>query len=69
MVTWLITGTIFVENIFAYPGMGQYVVAAMAGQDYPGILGTTMVFAVIIVATNLIADILYVVVDPQIRLG
>jgi len=69
MVTWLITGTIFVENIFAYPGMGQYVVQALAGEDYPGILGTTIVFAVMIVVTNLIADILYAVVDPQIRLG
>ena len=69
MITWLITGTIFVENIFAYPGMGQYVVQALAGQDYPGILGTTIVFAVVIVVTNLIADILYAVVDPQIRLG
>jgi peptide/nickel transport system permease protein len=69
MVTWLITGTIFVENIFAYPGMGQYLVQALAGQDYPGILGVTIVFAVVIVVTNLIADILYAVVDPQIRLG
>jgi peptide/nickel transport system permease protein len=69
MVTWLITGTIFVENIFAYPGMGQYLVTALAGQDYPGILGVTIVFAVMIVVTNLIADILYAVADPQIRLG
>jgi len=69
MVTWLITGTIFVESIFAYPGMGQYLVTALAGQDYPGILGVTIVFAVIIVVTNLIADILYAVADPQIRLG
>ena len=69
MVTWLITGTIFVENIFAYPGMGQYLVTALAAEDYPGILGVTMVFAVVIVITNLIADILYAVVDPQVRLG
>ena len=69
MVTWLITGTIFVENIFAYPGMGQYVVQALGGQDYPGILGTTIVYAVIIVTTNLIADVMYAVVDPQIRLS
>ena len=67
--TWLITGTIFVENIFAYPGLGQYVVRALAGQDYPGILATTLIFAVIIVVSNLVVDILYVVVDPQIRLG
>jgi len=69
MVTWLITGTIFVENIFAYPGMGQYLVTALAAEDYPGILGVTIVFAVVIVVTNLIADILYAVVDPQVRLG
>ena len=69
IVTWLVTGTIFVEDIFAYPGIGQYVVQALLLQDYPGILGTTLVFALIIVTTNLAADLLYVVVDPQIRLG
>jgi peptide/nickel transport system permease protein len=69
MVTWLITGTIFVENIFAYPGMGQYLVLALAAEDYPGVLAVTIVFAVVIVITNLIADILYAVVDPQVRLG
>ena len=69
LVTWLITGTIFVENIFAYPGIGQYVYQALTAQDYPGIMATTLVFAVIIVATNLVADVLYVAVDPQIRLS
>jgi len=69
VLTWLITGTIFVENVFAYPGMGQYVVRALLGQDYPGILGTTIVFALVIVIGNLAADLLYAVVDPQIRLG
>ena len=69
IITWLITGTIFVENIFAYPGIGQYVYQALLAQDYPGIMGTTLVFAIIIVASNLGADILYAIVDPQIRLG
>ena len=69
ILTWLITGTIFVENVFSYPGMGQYVVHALLGQDYPGILGTTIVFALVIVIGNLVADLLYAVVDPQIRLG
>ncbi len=68
ILTWLITGTIFVENIFAYPGIGQYVVTALAGQDYPGILATTLIFAIIIVVANLAADVLYAVIDPQIRL-
>ena len=69
VVTWMMTGTIFVENIFAYPGIGQYVFQALAAQDYPGILATTLVFALIIVLANLVADVLYAVVDPQIRLG
>lgn len=69
MVTWIITGTIFVENIFAYPGLGQYVVTALNGQDYPGILATTIVFALVIVTMNLLADVLYAFADPQIRLG
>jgi peptide/nickel transport system permease protein len=69
IVTWLITGTIFVENIFSYPGMGQYVFTALIAQDYPGILATTIIFAIIIILSNLTADVLYVVVDPQIRLG
>lgn len=69
IVTWLITGTIFVENIFSYPGMGQYVFTALIAQDYPGILATTIIFAIIIILSNLTADILYVIVDPQIRLG
>ena len=69
LVTWLITGTIFVENIFAYPGIGQYVYQALTTQDYPGLMACTLVFALIIVATNLVADMLYVAVDPQIRLS
>jgi len=69
VVTWLITGTVFVESIFNYPGIGQYVVQALFYQDYPGILATTLVFATIIIVSNLVADIMYAVVDPQIRLG
>ncbi len=67
VVTFLLTGTVFVETIFGYPGMGQYVVQALLASDYPGILATTLVFATLIILTNLAADVLYVAVDPQIR--
>ena len=67
IVTYILTGTVFVETIYGYPGMGQYVVQALLSSDYPGILATTLIFALLIVLTNLAADILYVVVDPQIR--
>ena len=57
------------ENIFSYPGIRQYVASTLLSQDYPGILATTLVFAVIIAGANLIVDILYAVVDPKARLG
>jgi len=69
ITTWLITETIFVETIFSYPGIGQYVFVALTGKDYPGILGVTLLFALIIVIVNLASDILYAAVDPQIRYG
>ncbi len=69
IITFTLTGTVFVENIFGYPGMGQYIYNALLGQDFPGILACTLIYSLIIVLTNLAADILYVVVDPQIRLS
>ena len=60
---------LFAEEIFAYPGMGKFAVDAALAVDYPSILATTLVFATIIVAVNLVADILYAVVDPRIRYG
>lgn len=60
---------LFAEYIFAYPGMGKFAVDAALAVDYPSILATTLIFAVIIVAVNLAADILYAFVDPRIRYG
>jgi peptide/nickel transport system permease protein len=69
LMTFLITGTVFVEDIFAYPGLGQFVVSALLGKDYPGIMASVLVFSSIVVATYIVSDILYAIVDPQIRLG
>ena len=55
------------ENIFSYPGLGQFAVTATLAFDYPAILGVTLVFALIIVITNLTADIIYSLVDPRVR--
>jgi peptide/nickel transport system permease protein len=60
---------LFAEDIFAYPGMGKFAVDAALAVDYPSILATTLIFAVIIVSVNLAADILYALVDPRIRYG
>ncbi|HYW01460.1 MAG TPA: ABC transporter permease [Candidatus Acidoferrum sp.] len=69
MVTWLVTSSLFVETVFSYPGMGQLVVQALSALDYPIILGATIVFALIIFTANFCADIVYAVINPEIRLG
>jgi peptide/nickel transport system permease protein len=68
ITTWMMGSAIFVENIFAYPGAGQYLVQALGSLDYAAILGVTLVFTAIIVALNLVADILYSVLNPAIEL-
>jgi ABC-type dipeptide/oligopeptide/nickel transport system permease component len=60
--------SIFVENIFAYPGMGQYLVQAIRNLDYAAIMGVTLVFTSTVVVLNLAADIIYTIVNPEIRI-
>lgn len=61
-------GSLIVENVFAYPGMGRLTVDAVNNKDYTVVMGTTIMFAVLVVLGNLIADILYVALDPRIKL-
>ena len=58
-----------VEQVFSYPGLGQAAVTAGLGSDLPLLLGITIVTAAIVFAGNLIADLLYGVIDPKIRKG
>jgi peptide/nickel transport system permease protein len=62
----LFSGTVFVEVIFAWPGMGRVMVDAVAGRDYPVVMATTAIFAMLVVLGNLLADLLYTVADPRI---
>ncbi len=64
----LITGSIFIEAIFRVPGLGKFWVTSTFDRDYPMIIGMTMLWAVLIAITYLITDVLYVFVDPRIRL-
>jgi peptide/nickel transport system permease protein len=63
----LFSGTVFVEVIFAWPGMGRVMVDAVGGRDYPVVMATTAVFAMLVVLGNLLADVLYALADPRIR--
>jgi peptide/nickel transport system permease protein len=62
----LFSGTVFVEVIFAWPGMGRVMVDAVGGRDYPVVMATTAIFAMLVVAGNLLADLLYAAADPRI---
>ena len=68
MLANIVTGSLVVEKIFAVPGIGRAFVGSITGRDYPLIMGTTIVFSVLIVVMNLISDLLYKLCDPRIRL-
>jgi peptide/nickel transport system permease protein len=69
ILAFLITGAVLVEVTFSISGIGQLLVQSATNKDLPMIQGVAMVVAVIIMVANLLADLLYVAVDPRIRLG
>jgi len=64
---YLFSGAVFIEYIFAWPGMGRGIVDAIYQRDYPVVMATSFLFAAIVVIGNLVADVLYAVADPRIR--
>lgn len=66
-VAGLLGGAVVVESIFSFPGIGYWTTQALLNNDVGGIMGSTLIFGVILVATSLILDILYAVIDPRIR--
>jgi ABC-type dipeptide/oligopeptide/nickel transport system permease component len=63
---FLIGGTVIIETVFAWPGVGRLVVQAIFSRDYPLVQATVLVLAVIFVLVNLITDLIYLWLDPQI---
>jgi peptide/nickel transport system permease protein len=63
----LFSGTVFIELIFAWPGMGRAIVEAISQRDYPLVMAASFFFAIMVILANLAADMLYAVVDPRIR--
>ena len=68
MLAYIVTGSLVVERIFAVPGIGKAFVKSITDRDYPMIMGTTIILAILIVIMNLVSDILYKIVDPRINL-
>jgi peptide/nickel transport system permease protein len=63
----LFSGAVFVEVIFAWPGVGRQLVGAVAARDYPVVAAGTAVFGALVVVGNLVADLLYAAADPRLR--
>jgi peptide/nickel transport system permease protein len=66
IVAYLLGGAVIVENVFAWPGLGTYVVEAVAVRDFPAIQAATFLFAVILITINLVVDVAYAFIDPRI---
>lgn len=67
-LSYLLTGSLVVEQIFALPGIGKYFITGALNRDYGLVLGTTILYLFIILALNLIVDVVYAWLDPKVRL-
>jgi ABC-type dipeptide/oligopeptide/nickel transport system permease component len=67
-VSALLGGTLVVEYIFSWPGMGFFAVNSILNYDFPSVIGITLVYAFGVVIANLVADVLYTYLDPRVRL-
>ncbi|TMQ21517.1 MAG: ABC transporter permease [Candidatus Rokuibacteriota bacterium] len=63
----LLGGAILTETVFAWPGMGRYLIEAISQRDYPAVQGAMLVFAAAVVAVNLLVDLSYGLLDPRVR--
>jgi peptide/nickel transport system permease protein len=63
----LIVGAVFLETIYTWPGMGKLYYGAVVSRDYPVIMGANLIIAIMVLASNLLTDIAYSMVDPRIQ--
>jgi oligopeptide transport system permease protein len=67
-LSYLLTGSLVVEQVFTLPGIGKYFITAALNRDYGVVLGTTVIYIFIILVLNLIVDMIYAWLDPKVRL-
>lgn len=68
-MAYLLGGSVVVEVVFSRPGMGRLLVDGIFTRDYPVVQGTVLIFAILVVAINLLTDLLYGFLDPRLRAG
>jgi peptide/nickel transport system permease protein len=66
-IGFLVGATVIIENVFAIPGVGQLMINSIFQRDFPVVQGVTLVFAVLVVLINLLADLAYAALDPRVR--
>ena len=69
LLAGLVTGTVIVEVVFAWPGLGRLAVEAVANNNLNLVVGTTLVFGAVFIIINFLVDIGYMFIDPRIRLS
>ncbi len=67
-IPMLFGGAVIIEQVFSWPGLGLMTMTAITGRDYPVIMGVCLLSAIVVLAANLMTDILYAVADPTIQL-
>lgn len=65
----LIGGTVVIEQIFGWPGIGSLMVLSINSRDYPTIMGLTVVIAITVLVGNILVDLAYGIIDPRVRVG
>ena len=65
----VLTGSFVIEKMFSIPGLGKYFVDSINDRDYTMVLGVTVFYAVFLIIMMILVDIVYVLVDPKIKLG
>lgn len=65
----LVSGSVFVEAVFAWPGLGSLAANAVGSRDYPLLMGASLLVAALVVASGFMTDVAYALLDPRVRLG
>jgi peptide/nickel transport system permease protein len=67
MMAQMVTGAVVVETVFTWPGMGKLAVDSVMQNDFPTLTGVVLLFAVVYIFLNFMADVAYAFIDPRIR--
>ena len=66
-IPMLFSGSVVIEQVFSWPGLGLLTMSSILNRDYPLIMGVSLLSAVVVLIANLVTDILYAIVDPTIQ--